>query len=65
MKAIVTKAFSGRLDNAPLPRMIAVGEEIEGDLADVAVREGLARDSDGAVPEEPAAEAKPKKKAGK
>ncbi len=30
MKATVIKAFSGRPDTAPLPRMIAVGEEIDG-----------------------------------
>lgn len=54
MKAKVTKAFDGRPDNEPLARTIGVGEEVEGDLAAVAVRDGnakeIAEDSDAPKP---------------
>jgi hypothetical protein len=36
MRAIVTKEFLGRPDGKPLARRILVGEEITGDLAEVA-----------------------------
>lgn len=39
MKAKVTTAFPGRPDNEIRTRTIAEGEIIEGDLAEVAVRE--------------------------
>lgn len=42
MRAKVTKEFTGRPDSEALPRTIAVGETITGDLAKVAVREGWA-----------------------
>ena len=44
MKAKVTRAFPGKPDDEVLSRAIAVGEEILGDLALVAVREGWAED---------------------
>lgn len=48
MKATVVKAFPGRPDREVMTRQIAVGEEIEGDLADVAVCNGWAEEvSDG------------------
>jgi hypothetical protein len=39
MQVKVTTAFVGRPDAEPLPRQIAVGEIIEGELAAVALRE--------------------------
>ena len=39
MQVKVTQAFPGRPDGEPLPRQIAVGEIIVGDLAAVALRE--------------------------
>lgn len=48
MKAIVVKAFPGRPDREVMTRQIDVGEEIEGDLATVAVDNGWAEEvSDG------------------
>lgn len=38
-KAIVTKPFKGRPDNSPQTRQYNKGDEIEGDLARVAVEE--------------------------
>ncbi len=43
MSVTVTKAFKGRPDKETKVREIAVGEEIEGDLAEVAVKEGWAK----------------------
>lgn len=48
MKVIVKTAFPGRPDNEAVSRTIAVGEEIAGDLAAVAVKEGWAEE----LPEE-------------
>jgi hypothetical protein len=42
MKAIVTTAFPGVPDGESMTRRIEVGEQIVGDLASVAVREGWA-----------------------
>ncbi|RWK12529.1 hypothetical protein [Mesorhizobium sp.] len=44
MKAEVTKEFPGRPDGEALARTIAVGEVITGDLAEVAVRDKLAKE---------------------
>jgi hypothetical protein len=44
MRAKVTKAFPGRPDHEAKTREIAVGEEIEGELAAVAVREQWAEE---------------------
>lgn len=44
MKATVVKAFPGRPDHEVMTRPIAVGEVIEGDLADVAVCNGWAEE---------------------
>lgn len=44
MKAKVVKAFPGRPDREALTRTIEVGEEIGGELAAVAVREGWAEE---------------------
>lgn len=44
MKAEVTKEFPGRPDGEALSRTIAVGEILTGDLAEVAVREKLAKE---------------------
>lgn len=44
MKAMVKTAFPGRPDNEAVSRTIAVGEEIGGDLAAVAVKEGWAEE---------------------
>ncbi|MDW9877331.1 hypothetical protein GOA90_08750 [Sinorhizobium meliloti] len=46
MKAKVVKAFPGRPDHEALTRTIEVGEEIEGELAVVAVREKWAEPID-------------------
>lgn len=39
MKAKVKVAFDGCIDGNPVPRKIEVGEEIQGDLARVAVEQ--------------------------
>lgn len=44
MFAKVTTQFSGRPDDAALPRQVLVGEVISGDLAAVAVREKWAEE---------------------
>jgi len=44
MRAKVTKEFKGRRDHESVTRTIAVGEEIDGDLAKVAVREKWAEE---------------------
>ncbi|WP_037437148.1 hypothetical protein [Sinorhizobium fredii] len=59
MKAKVVKAFPGRPDHEAMTRTIEVGEEIEGELAAVAVREkwaepietdeAIGNDADGVV----------------
>lgn len=41
-QATVTTEFPGRPDNAEKVRTIAVGETIDGDLAEVAIRQGWA-----------------------
>lgn len=51
MKAKVKKAFPGRPDNEIKTREIKVGETIEGELAEVAVSEGWAKE---VKPEKPA-----------
>lgn len=43
MKAKVVKAFAGRPDGDPLTRQFEAGAIIEGELAEVAVREKWAR----------------------
>ncbi|MFC3163065.1 hypothetical protein [Ciceribacter thiooxidans] len=43
MKAKVVKAFPGRPDKEAMTRTITVGEIIDGDLAEVAVREKWAK----------------------
>lgn len=58
MQAKVTKEFPGRPDDATMPRMIAVGETIGGELAAVAVEHGWAEK----VSEESAPPAKGKTK---
>lgn len=47
MQVKVTKAFPGRIDHEPLPRQIAVGEIITGELAEVALREKWAEPIEG------------------
>jgi hypothetical protein len=49
MKAKVTTEFKGADDGKIHPRLIAVGETIEGDLAQVAVDGGLAKMLGGAA----------------
>lgn len=48
-KATVTKPFAGLPDGDTKVRDFAVGDEVEGDLAEVAIREGWA-DEVGAEP---------------
>lgn len=52
MKVIVTKAFKGAADSDPMPREFKPGEELVGELAGVAVREGWAEEvaDDAAAP---------------
>lgn len=52
MKVTVTKEFYGRPDSEPLPRVIAEGEEITGDLAAYAVGAGFAEAAGDAPKEE-------------
>lgn len=59
MYAKVTKAFPGRPDNEAKTRTIAEGEVIEGELAEVALKERWAK------PHDPDAEAAPAGKKGK
>lgn len=57
MKAIVTKAFDGVRDGEATPRAFAVGDEVEGDLAETAIRHKQAKKVPAAAeePEPPAA----------
>lgn len=64
MKAKVTKQFDGQPDNAYVPRTFAVGEEVTGDLARVAIENGWAEDAKPA-PAKPAAKKPEAKKASK
>lgn len=43
MRGVVTKAFMGVRDGTIIPRAFAVGDEVEGDLAEVAIRDKLAK----------------------
>lgn len=54
MKATVTREFPGRPDREIKTRTIAVGEEIDGELAEVAVAEGWAKE----ISDKPAAKQK-------
>lgn len=52
MKATVIKAFDGARDGSIYPTHLRPGDEIEGDLARVAVREGWATEgADTHIPE--------------
>ena len=44
MKATVTKAFSGAKDGEHHPTQFRPGDVVEGDLAEVAMKEGWASD---------------------
>jgi hypothetical protein len=46
VKAIVTKEFRGRRDDKTTLEDFKPGDEIEGDLAEIAVRDKLAEDAD-------------------
>jgi hypothetical protein len=69
LKAIVTQEFTGRPDHESLPRTIAVGEEITGELAQVATANNWAKEAApaSASPRKPrtARKAAAKKPAGK
>lgn len=66
MKAIVTKEFAGVKDGEIYPRTWKAGDEIEGDLARVAIAEGWAESATKAAPKsEPEEADKPRKKPGK
>lgn len=43
LKAVVIKSFSGARDGEFYPRQLSIGDEIEGDLARVAIAAGLAK----------------------
>lgn len=53
-KAVVVTAFTGRPDNEDRARRIEVGEEIEGELAQVALRERWAKSNAPAGKADPA-----------
>lgn len=55
MRAKVTKSFKGRRDHEAATSTIAVGDEIEGDLARVAVREKWAEEVRDKAPASPRA----------
>ena len=66
-RATVVKSFSGRPDNETNTRLIEVGECIDGDLAEVAIREKWAKelaDKPVAAPGKKASAASAKKSAG-
>ena len=44
MKAIVKKPFAGKPDESAETRQFAVGDDVTGDLAEVAMREGWAEE---------------------
>jgi hypothetical protein len=51
MKAIVTKGFEGLPDGELIVRTFKPGDEVHGELAAVALREGWAEDEDAPAPE--------------
>lgn len=55
MKATATMAFAGLPDGATVVKTFAPGDEIEGELAEVAVREGWADPADKPKADEPKA----------
>lgn len=69
LKAVVTQEFPGRPDHDSLPRTIKVGEEITGELAQVAIDNKWAKEVAVSAPRprtvrkaKPVAKAKPARK---